>query len=67
MPPLNRKKINKSLSRIVDNFDDDEDDPILGQSQDDRTEDKDLVHDLLDVDDEDDEDFSRKNDSGINR
>jgi len=30
MPPLNRKKINKSLSRIVDNFDDDEDDPILG-------------------------------------
>ena len=67
MPPLNRKKINKSLSRIVDNFDDDEDDPILGQSQDDRTEDKDLIHDLLDVDDEDDEDFSRKNDSGINR
>ena len=63
MPPhVDRKTIDKRLSRIVDNFDDDDDfDPILNESQGDIDEDKDKVDDLLDVDDDDD-DFSRKRD-----
>ena len=68
MPPHvdGKKNVEKRLSRIIDNFDDDEFDPIL-ESQDHKTEDNDRVVGLLEADNSDDDFERKKDDLGVGR